>query len=562
MKKAANNSYRTNSRHVDDEQSLRVPDQPARTNRTRLESEASRSTMAHTENDDYTAEVRIPDDIYDVPLSPPARREPARELPNAPSQEQQVVNWTDLETGDGLFVEQEAHDPETDDADAQLYNDPTILGTPPPAQQTEEDQHLDDAAPERDLQSTAETEQIRRLVVDLGPAPPEPSAGSAGAHIDDRFIFDAPEGEDRLASAAIRSYSLKSITELMGGTGWTQSRVDTRVDMATKLEQLSKWSRPLWDQVYQLKRFWEEMPRAPQFGEQCDYLHSSSDEASGARLAIKKVDKIVREIAKKARKTSNGDESDMPPSRFVVDLYEKIIPLLVIALEAVFRKGTDLERSRYNGRFTKTTLQLMQRVVAWIEILYEAMQVNLARRRQKEQTFSKKLSREKLGEYLRGLKLEFRKTWKKTDQAIERQRTYEARLQEMRATQERERHEIEEARRRQRELCDRRLEEYTSRLAAERPQKEARSSRRTNRGTQRAMTVQSKEEGPSRPWREEDATRLLQILTARPKTDLQALAGEFERSEEDVAAIVALLKQSARTYAASRNKQVPAFATV
>ncbi|GKT57868.1 hypothetical protein ColTof4_09850 [Colletotrichum tofieldiae] len=525
------------------------------------------------------AETGPVEDIYEFQASSPRKRKPEEEASSGYLKARAYTS-RDFETGDGLFVEQDVDDADVDGGDEQLYDDPTIVGLPPSAQTREEGQPTGDAVYESEPQSSAVTEQVRRLVLDMGPAPPEPSDEADDGYPDDRLIFNAPTGQDRVAAALIKSYFLKSMAELMSGTGWTRSREE--ITLVTNKEHLSKRTRPLWNELCHLKDFWEGMPRAPLFDQQCDYLHSDDEDATSARLSITNVDMLVRAIAGKAKQPSRGDESDMPPSRFVVDLYERIIPLLVSTLESVFRKGADLERSRYTGRFTKTLLQIMQRVVAWIEKLYEAMQASLIRRRLKEQSLSKTISRGKLGDYLRGFKSELRQTWEKADAVIERQQRYEEKVALLRARREREQREFEEARRRQRELCDRRMEEHMRRVAIERAQGEPSSSQypasqqpsqrhpsqRTSRGTQQAALARTEPEDraemakaePSRPWPEDDAKKLLRILSTRPRIEMEALVWEFERNEEDVKAMVELLKQSARTYAASKGKEAPAFA--
>ncbi|KAJ0160056.1 hypothetical protein CTA2_8631 [Colletotrichum tanaceti] len=480
------------------------------------------------------------------------------------------------------------------DGDEPLYDDPTIEGLPTSGQG--EVRADAGAAHETEPPSSAATEQVRRLLVDMGPAPVErPPDEVDDTYPDDHFIFNAPEGQDRVAAAPIKSYSLKSITELMSGTGWTQSGRD--ITLTTGKQQLSKRTRPLWNELCQLKDFWEEMPRAPLYEQQYDYLHSDNQEASSARQSITVVDQLVREVVEKATKASTGEESDMPPSLFVTNLPERIIPLLVNTLETVFRKGADIERSRYSGKFTKTLLHIMQRVVAWTEKLYVAMQVHLARRRLKEQPLSKRTSRGKLGEYLRDFKSELEQTWTKTNEAIEREKLYEERRQLMKDRRAREKREIDEVRQRQRKLCDLRIQERTRRVTLQPRRGEAVSSQRpmpqlgssqgtslqgpstqqASQGTQRHTTeaAQSRHQqqqqqqqgeaaidGQSRPWPEEDVKKLLQMLTAGPQTQMEALVWEFERSEEDVGAMVDLLKQSARTCAAAKGRDVPAFASL
>ncbi|KAK1589782.1 uncharacterized protein LY79DRAFT_670385 [Colletotrichum navitas] len=612
LRKAANTTRHMNSRSS---KAVKAPRAPDHINRdTRSASLASNLREARPPrfislaNSEHAAETEPVGDVYEFRASSP-RKPKSQKVTTTRPRSRRVYTPQDFETGHGLFVQQEADDGDENDengnegdvngedetggdetgedengedetgGDVHLYDDPTIVGLPPSAQT--ESQATEDAAHGAGPQSSAATEQLQHLVADMGSASPEPSDEADDGYPDDHLIFNEPTRQDRVATASIRSYSLKSITELMRGNGWTRSR--EKITPMTNKERLSKRTRPLWNELCHLREFWEGMPRAPLFDQQCDYLHSGDEDAISARQTIKNVDSLVSAVAYKAKKPSRGEESHMPPPRFVVDLYESIIPFLVNILEIVFQKGAETERSWYTGRFTKILLQIMQRLVAWIYRLYEAMQASLARRRLMEQSLSKRTSREKLGEYLRGFKSELRQIWEETDEIIEQQQLYEKRLLELKTRKEREQRELEAARRRQRELCDRRLHERLRRNSVQAAQIEAyssqypsqlvlssqlQSSQRTSRGTQQAAPAQiepgDREEtaivGPSKPWPEDDAKKLLQILTTRPWMEMEALVWEFERSEEDVQAMVELLKRSARTYAASKGKTVPAFA--
>ncbi|EFQ34435.1 hypothetical protein CGRA01v4_00142 [Colletotrichum graminicola] len=632
LRKAVNTTRLMDSRSSEVAKAPRAPDHISRdTTTASLDSnlsEARPPRFISLTNSEHAAETEPVGDVYEFRASSPRKPKSQKATPARP-RSRRTYTPQDFETGNGLFVQQEADDGDESDengnegdgnerdetdgdendgdenegdendgdendgdenegdvngqdetgADVHLYDDPTIVGLPPSAQT--EGQATEDAVHGAGPQSSAATEQLQRLVVDMGSATPEPSDEADEGYPDDDLIFNEPTRQDRVATAPMRSYSLKSITELMGGNGWTRSR--QKVTPMTNKDRLSKRTRPLWKDLCHLGAFWEGMPRAPLFDQQCDYLHSGHEDATRARQTIRNVDSLVSVLAHKAKKPSRGEESHMPPPRFVVDLYESIVPLLVDILGIVFHKGAETEGSWYTGRFTKISLQIMQRLVAWIHRLYEAMQASLARRRLMEQSLSKRTSREKLGEYLRGFESELEQIWEKTDEIIERQQLYEQKLLKLKARKEREQRELEEARRRQREVCDRRLHERLRRDAVQPSQMEAypsqypsrsvhssqlQSSQRTSRGTQQAAPARIAPRdrgetaivGPSKPWPEDDAKKLLQILTTRPWTEMESLVWEFERSEEDVQAMVELLKRSARTYAASKGKTVPAFA--
>ncbi|KAK2061001.1 hypothetical protein LY76DRAFT_590873, partial [Colletotrichum caudatum] len=626
LRKAANITRHMNNRSSKVAKASRRPDHMSMvtgsTGLARNPGEARPPRIVMLGSGEHAAETEPVGDVYEFRASSPRKPGP-QEATSARTRSRKTYTPEELETGNGLFVQQEVGDADENDGngsegeesggeenggdksggeegggeenggdesggeenggdenggDEQLYDDPTVVGLPPSAQTH---QATEDAAHGAGPQSSAATEQLQRLVVDMGPASPEPSDEGEEEYPDSHFIFNKPTRQDRVATAQVKSYSLKSITELMGGNGWTKSR--KRTAPVTNPVQLSKRTRPLWNELCHLGEFWEGIPRAPLLDQQCDYLHSDDQDATSARQTIKKVDGLVSAVVDKAKQPSRGEESDMPPPRFVVDLYEDIIPFLVEILEIVFRKGAETERSRYTGRFTKTLLQIMQRVVAWIERLYEAMQSSLARRRSMEQSLSKRTSRGRLGEYLRGFKSELGQAWEKTDVLIKRQQLYEEKLLLLRARKEREQRELEEARRRQRELCDMRLHKRLKRRSDQIAQIEAslsqhpsqmapssqpQSSQRMSRGAQQAAPAriepgdraETATVGPSEPWPEDDAKELLRMLTTRPWMGMEALAWELERSEEDVQAMVELLKRSARTYATSKGKEVPAFA--
>ncbi|KAK1634495.1 hypothetical protein BDP81DRAFT_59976 [Colletotrichum phormii] len=587
LRKEATNTHRTNVSRVGKGQTNQESSRSSRKKATKPSKglpnpEAFQPTSDPDNENELAAAAAARADIYAFASSPPRGSAIAVDLSMSSYQEAESSDSRsdsqNPDTGNGLFVEREIQsadeegteegDEEGDD-DEQLYNDPIMAELPPSAQAREDAAYPGDTDSQMEPQPVEATAQIRRFVGDLDPPTPDLFPEVDYEYPDDHFIFHQPEDQDRLTAAPVKSPSLKSIKELMNGVGWTRSKDGRAVDLTTGPAQLSQRTQPLWDRLQSLNSFWEGAPRAPLFSKQCDYLHSINVDAVDARLAVKEVDKLVHKIATKAKKPSPGDESDMPAPRFVKELYESIIPSLVVTLGIVFRKGTEHDGSQYAGSFTKPTLQIMHRLVAWIEKLYYGMLSNLARRRRKEQLLSKKLSREKLAVYLKGFKLELDVTWNKVNHTIQRQRLYKQRFLEKRQKEERERHEYEETRRRQREFCDRRLEE---RIAAEKARRGISSPQQSQRGRherQQALPVnrhleakQGSVDAEPFAWPEADAKWLLQTLSARPDTDSQALAMMLKRSEDDVIAMISLLKQSARAHAAQRGKEVPAFAAV
>ncbi|KAJ3943396.1 uncharacterized protein N0V96_006320 [Colletotrichum fioriniae] len=588
LRKEATNTHRTNASRSGKGHSTQESSRPSRTKATKPRkgspnADASQPTPVSDNKDEPAAAAGARADIYEFASSPPRGSAVAVDLSISSYEEDELSDSRsdsqDPNNGNGLFVERETQSAdregteqgeEEDDEEGdneQLYNDPTLADLPPSAQARENDVYPGDTDSQMEPHPVEATQQLRRLVDDMDPPTPDLFPEVDYEYPNDHFIFHKPEDQDRLTAAPVKSPSLKSIKELMNGVGWMRSKDGRAVDLTTGSAQLSQRTQPLWDRIQLLNDFWEGAPRAPLFSKQCDYLHSSDADAVEARHTFKEVDTLVHKTATKAKKHSPGDESDMPAPRFVKELYESIIPLLVVTLGNVFRKGTEHNTSHYTGLFTKPMLQIMHRLVAWIEKLYYGMLSNLARRRQKEQLLSKKLSREKLAEYLRGFKRELDVTWTKVNHTIQRQRLYEQRFGEKKQKEERERHEHEETRRRQREFCDRRLEE---RIAARKAQGVASSlqqSQQSRHERQQAGPVDRRLDAmrgsvdvEPLAWPEADAKWLLQTLSARPDADTQALAMMLKRGEAEVIAMISLLKQSARAHATSRGKEVPAFA--
>ncbi|KAK1728675.1 uncharacterized protein BDZ83DRAFT_570317 [Colletotrichum acutatum] len=578
LRKEATNTHRTNASRAGRVQT-QDPSRPSRTKATKSSKglsnlDVSQPTTDPDNEDEPATAAGARVDIYEFASSPPRGSAVAVDLSvSSYEEEESSDSQSDSQvpdTGNGLFVERETQSAEEDDEegnDEQLYNDPTLAELPPSAQAREDDAYPGDTDSQMEPHPIEPTQQLRRLVDDMDPPTPDLFPEVDYEYPDDHFIFHKPEDQDRLTAAPVKSPSLKSIKELMNGVGWMRSKDGRAIDLTTGSAQLSQRTQPLWDRIQLLNDFWEGAPRAPLFSKQCDYLHSSDADAVDARRTFKEVDTLVNKMATKAKKPSPGDESDMPAPRFVKELYESVIPLLVVTLGNVFQKGTEHNTSHYTGSFTKPMLQIMHRLIAWIEKLYYGMLSNLARRRQKEQLLSKKLSRGKLAEYVRGFKRELDATWTKVNHTIQRQRLYEQRFGEKKQKEERERHEYEETRRRQREFCDRRLEE---RIAAEKARRVAGSppqSQQSRYGRQqtgpvdrRLDTTRGSVDVEPFAWPEADAKWLLQTLSARPDVDTQALAMMLKRGEDEVIAMISLLKQSARAHAASRGKEVPAFA--
>ncbi|KAK2771502.1 hypothetical protein CKAH01_04077 [Colletotrichum kahawae] len=485
-------------------------------------------------------ELQHQEDIYDVPVSPPRGSQPR------PSASQDESEETGSNPEDELFVPQE------EASDADLYEEPTRVGN-------EHDEETPEETPEEaEEQPSPSIQKLRDIVVDMGPAAPvaEPTDFT---YPDDHYIFDSPTGDEKTASAPYKSHTLKYMTELMSGSGWARGISPHTAGSLPK----SKVSREFWDDFVFLKSFWSGMPRAPYFDEQCDYLHND-DLASRAKKAIKRIDSFVSLTVERAKKTSNGFEELMPPKPLTKDLYENIIPMLIATLNSVFQSGV-AGKQQWLGTFTKSTLQIMQRLLAWTHRLYVTMMDSLAKR-PRDQTGTQRKSREKLSRYLVDLKVEFKNLDAELTAAPWRKRAHEERVRRALEAQERQRVQEEERRRWQRELVDRQIAERFAHRATPAQQTQAAqqtSTARHNQGKQPAAAPQGTSQqdgGDDDSWSFSADKHLLKILMSNPKVQPQFLAWELDRSIDDVRDRVELLKQAARTNAANKGTPLPAFA--
>ncbi|KAF3810151.1 hypothetical protein GCG54_00002603 [Colletotrichum gloeosporioides] len=485
-------------------------------------------------------ELQHQEDIYDVPVSPPRGSQPR------PRASQDESEETRSNPEDELFVPQE------EASDADLYEEPTRVGN------GHEEEISEETPEEAEEQPSPSIQKLRDIVVDLGPAAPD-AEPTDFTYPDDHYIFAMPAGDEKTASAPYKTHTLKYMTELMSGSGWARG---INPHVAGSLPK-SKVSREFWDDFVFLKSFWSSMPRAPYFDEQCDYLHND-DLASRAKKAIKRIDSFVSMTVERAKKTSNGFEELMPPKPLTKDLYEKMIPVLIATLNSVFQRGV-AGKQQWLGTFTKSTLQIMQRLLAWIHRLYVTMMDSLAKR-PRDQTGTQRKSREKLSRYLVDLKVEFKNLDAELTAAPWRKRAHEERVRRALEAQERQRVQEEERRRWQRELVDRQIAErfaHRATAAQETQAAQQTSTARQNQGLQPATTPQgtSQQAGDDDDsWSFEADRHLLKILLNNPKVQPQFLAWELDRSIDDVRDRVEVLKQAARTNAANKGTPLPAFA--
>ncbi|KAL0941868.1 uncharacterized protein CTRU02_204631 [Colletotrichum truncatum] len=555
-RRAADNTQRTQKRQQS-ERAYRGPQQL-----TRGAERPQPTTLSSTQDISLNYELDKLFDVYDVPTSPPPN--PQTQKLGASYQEVEVVGSDPEEE---LFVRQEQHD------DTRLYDDPTIIGASEEAGQKEA--QAGEAANQEEP-PPASTQQLADFLVDMGPPQEAPNKHVDIAYPDDCFIFNAPTGEDGSTAATLKSSALKHMVDLMSGTGWAQ-HVGISTIHAGSTQLRSNWNRPYWEHFVFLKNFWQCMPRAPQFSEQCRYLHTSED-AAKAKESIREVDEFVRATVQRAKKITRGHEEIMPPKPSTKDLYEKIIPMLVYTLHGVFLRGVESKVYSWRGRFTKPTLQIMERLLAWLERLHTTMMDSL-KRRPRDQTGSMMTSRSKLARYLVDLKVEIKGTVAEIDAAPERKRIYKERLWQAIEREERARQEEEERKRRQRELVDRQIAERLSRTWSGLSHPEAPQPSQETRYNASQQTAASRQLQASEPttrpgmdlaelvdqdesWSLEDDKRLLKILRTTSKVELQYLAWEFDRSINEVSDRVELLKHAAREAAINKNKPFPEFAIV
>ncbi|KAF9876300.1 hypothetical protein CkaCkLH20_06243 [Colletotrichum karsti] len=570
MKRRQGNDERANRRTAETLQPKR-----------RSRSTRSRQRIAQSPDRSPTEPEKRVEDIYEVPDSPPRRtRRTAKAVQDGP--------YSDPE--DELFVRQDEHSEEDlgenehsemehDEEDEEengttgLYDEPTRGG----GNEEEEESSEDEDQPPLPTLS-----QLRNDLPEMDEsASILPDGDSAGpvdiAYPDDHLLFNAPVGDDRITAVSMRSKALKSMAELMSRAVWKR----------TSSELLSKWIRKYWEDVISLQFFWENMPPAPDYAGQCDYMHSGED-AAEAKASIERLDELVESIVEHARVTS-PDDDDLED--ITSDLRGKIIPKLVTILCSVFRLGICGNPQRWRAMVTNPTLQIMHRLLAWIKYLYGAMMKG-------SKTMNKGKAETKahlqLGRYMQELHVEFDEALRELRDIPIRKREYEERRRQQLETEERNRLRAQELRNRQYEIAAQRIRERFGPPGAEplhgsqsaqtswsTASQQTQSSEQTQASFSTLVFSQQESQRtqassltsiPPRmslaeldgddSWPAEKRMELLKVLMKTPTTRNKHLSFYFECSEEEVRDVREGLKRAAREHAINRNETVPEFARI
>ncbi|TDZ58375.1 Protein P200 [Colletotrichum trifolii] len=480
----------------------------------------------------------------ELPLEPaPApKSEPELEMEPEPEAEAESEPETSPEPEPGHELEMEL------EPEAEAESEPEPDAEPEPEAESEpESEPESEARSEIEVLPSPEPEDA----VDVYDVPLSP--GEVG-WTDSQRAFPPPQAADRVeeenepsvprADAADDSTGLYDDPTIHGALaqqedeGWTNKAILSTVN-ASSTQLRSKRGQGIWEHLTLLKRFWEQMPRAPDFNQQTEYLHNHED-AEKARQSIRAVDRFVEESVHGANKAAPGIEAMMPPKPATVDLYSQIIPVLVYTLKSVFKRGVTTDKSPWRGIFNRLNVQIMQRLLAWVEQLYGVMLKGLERR-PRDQLGSQKISRGKLRPYVAELKAELDMVLEEIVAAPRRLQEQRERARYIREQREKFRQEEDERRRQQREFVN---------------------SQITQRLTSAATNPEEPPEEPQgdRKWTDDEYANLLRKLLREPKTDLKVFAWQCQRTMDDVRGMVEVLKQCCREQAAAQNREVPEFA--
>lgn len=381
-----------------------------------------------------------------------------------------------------------------------------------------------------------------------------PESQPAELHYPDApLLFEAPTSDDRVTAVPLTSRALKPMVELMD-----------KVDWKSGARLWSRWIRQYWTDLDSLQVFWEFMPKAPRYAEQCNYI-LSGEEAANARVSIKRVDELIDSIVKHARMTPSDHREEL--REITADLHGVVIPKLVSVLYAVFRVGVNGYPHAWCAMVTNQTMQIMNRILAWIRHAHQAMldasaSINRMRGVMK--------AHEILGRHTEDLQAEFDEALRELHEIPIRRREYEERRRRFQQREEQNRLAEEQRKEKQYDLAVRHIRERFGPYDVEPSQgsqvtgsPRSTASRRTRASP--ATSGTPRQEGPAGSdgdgsWSAEDQKRLLWILNKTPKPPLEFLTYEFERGREEIRDRIERLKWATRKTYERKNQPVPEFA--
>lgn len=216
-------------------------------------------------------------------------------------------------------------------------------------------------------------------------------ARNGQAHIN---FFEPPVSEDA-PTITIGSNFLGEMLSDMGNKAWVGGGIDWEEHLLLREgESPSQWysrhapraktarCKELLSYTNKLWRFFHKVPTTADMQEQIRYLQQ---DAKSLNMTMQNTNGTIVYICNRMSKVRKQHNSQSPQKDNLVwaagtakSLYRCIIPQLLLTLKEVFLLGCDeprefLESLPQEGQFSTSTLQVLARIVGWVDRLYSDM---------------------------------------------------------------------------------------------------------------------------------------------------------------------------------------------
>ncbi|CAM1505716.1 Fc.00g113530.m01.CDS01 [Cosmosporella sp. VM-42] len=248
--------------------------------------------------------------------------------------------------------------------------------------------------------ATSDTEQPEEQAEE---EPRNAGEGDLSQMVADDSIFVAPPPDtEELLTIKLNCAYLNSLLHHMRMRGWTHEGKDWVQELLIQEDETEEsWlkrqrnyvgrslCRDLLKRLVRLRDHCHEMPRAPDFRAQCEYLRTHD---VALRRLSGHIRKLVADICTKMLADTEPPANDQADSdcdyrvwaqKAVKDLYKRIIPLLILILREAFLFGGTLHKANEDKlpvkeyEFTSSTLAILIRAMGWTQRLFNAMKAEL-----------------------------------------------------------------------------------------------------------------------------------------------------------------------------------------
>ncbi|KAI1488185.1 hypothetical protein F5X96DRAFT_646769 [Biscogniauxia mediterranea] len=199
-------------------------------------------------------------------------------------------------------------------------------------------------------------------------------------HVEDRNVkdFEGPSDDD-LVAIPLDYEPVQKVCKLLGHSAWAAKKIDWQwrpfnCDYVSTLP-----GRKIVSLLVKLERLYHAAPVAPELAEQNRFLREHSGLLSYYFSKIRAVvDYIGRErLASLEQNTSPLNTCNKHRKEMAQDLVQTIIPMLLHVFASAWRLGGRIWTR--TSSFTRSTVELLQREVCWVMLLYPSLLKELGR---------------------------------------------------------------------------------------------------------------------------------------------------------------------------------------